>query len=246
MIMSQTPVLWLTLRQFVSGRSTRVVALFAATPILFSIVYLLNSGGTTPNEFIAGVFNQFLAPTVIPLATLILATATLGNELSDRTIVYLVAKPISRFRIIIEKFIGTFLVTTLALFVGAAVTWLVVAAGPGSPTTGSLGSMFVAIVVGVAAYGALFLLVSLIITRALLAGIIYILLWESLLARFVPGIRVLSIRHFEESIFVRLLADLNVTMPHPSAIATSFLVMGALVVVAIAFATLRLRTMNLD
>ncbi len=246
MVSGQLPVLWLTLRQFGAGRATRVVGLFAATPLLFAIVYLLNSQNTAPTEFIAGIFNQFMAPTVIPLATLILATATLGNELSDRTIVYLVIKPISTLRIVIEKFFGTFLVTGAALILGITATWLIIAAGPGSPGTASLGSMFAAALVGVAAYGALFLLVSLVIPRALLVGIIYILLWESLLARFIPGIRVLSIRHFEQSIFIRILSEQNITMEHPSTLTASLIAMGFLVVATLLFAAFRLRQMNLD
>jgi ABC-2 type transport system permease protein len=246
MLSAQLPVLWLTLRQFAAGRATRVVALFAATPILFALVYLLNSNDTTPNAFLGGIFNEFMAPTVIPLATLILATATLGNELSDRTIVYLVVKPVSTARIVVEKFIGTFLVTSAALVVGAVIMWLVILPGPGSPTVSALGSIFFASLVGVAAYGAVFLLVSLVIPRALLVGVIYILLWESLLARFIPGIRVLSIRHFIQSIFIHLLNDPAVTIKQPSAFLTSFIVMVLLVAVSLALGALRLRQMNLD
>ncbi len=246
MLSTQLPVLWLTLREFASGRATRVVALFSATPILFALIFLLNSNRMTPDVFLGGVFNQFMAPTVIPLATLILATATLGNELSDRTIVYLVIKPVTTTRVVLEKFIGMFLVTSLSLIVGALITWVVVALGPGTPSGGTLSSMFVASMVGVAAYGALFLLVSLIIPRALLVGIIYILLWESLLARFIPGIRVASIRHFVQSIFVRLQNNQDVTISHPSTITSSLLVVGFVVVISLAFAAWRLRTMNLD
>lgn len=245
-IFSSFPILWLTLRQFVAGRATRVVALFAATPILFALVYLINSNNTTPNTFLSDIFNQFMAPTVVPLATLILATATLGNELSDRTIVYLAIKPVSTVRIVLEKFVGTFLVTCAALVAGAAVTWAVVAVGPGAPTIGVLGSMFDGSIAGVAAYGAVFLFVSLVIPRALLVGVIYILIWESLLARFIPGIRILSIRHFEQSVFVRLLADPAVTIPQASRLSTSLIVLICVVVVSLALAAWRLRQMNLD
>jgi ABC-2 type transport system permease protein len=245
-ISNQFPVLWLTLRQFVAGRSTRVVALFAATPVLFALVYLINSGDTTPNQFLGDIFNQFMAPTVIPLATLILATAALGNELSDRTIVYLAIKPVSTLRIVLEKFIGTFLITAAAIVAGAVVTWLVVAAGPGAPTVGVLGSMFDGSIAGIAAYGAVFLFVSLVIPRALLVGVIYILIWESLLARFIPGIRILSIRHFEQSIFVHLLSDPAVTIPQPSRLLTSIIVMICVVIVSLGLAAWRLRRMNLD
>ena len=245
-MLNHLPIFWLTLRQFASGRATRVVAMFAATPVLFALVYLLNSNNTTPNAFLGGIFDQFMAPTVIPLATLILATATLGNELSDRTIVYLVIKPVSTARIVLEKFSGTFLVTSATLVAGVLITWLVTVPGPGMPTAGALGAMFVASLVGVSAYGALFLFVSLVIPRALLVGVIYILMWESLLARFIPGIRVLSIRHFVQSIFVHILRDSSVTIKQPSGLATSIIVMAFVVGISLTLASFRLRQMNLD
>ncbi len=246
MVSTQIPVLWLTLRQFRAWRSTRVVALFAATPILFALIFLLNSNDTTPNTFLGDVFNQFMAPTVVPLATLILATATLGNELSDRTIVYLIIKPISTLRIVIEKFIGTFVITSLAILIGLLFTWLIVIPGPGTPSTGALASMFVGALIGVAAYGALFLFVSLVIPRALLVGVIYVLLWESLLARFIPGIRILSVRHFVQSIFVHILNDSDVKVAQTNSLTASLIVMALLIVISLALAAIRLRSMNLD
>ncbi len=59
------------------------------------------------------------------------------------------------------------------------------------------------------AYSAIFLLVSLLVTRALLAGIVYALVWESLLGRYLPGLRIVSIRHYTESIFVGMLDSTN-------------------------------------
>ena len=36
----------------------------------------------------------------------------------------------------------------------------------------------------------------------LLVGIIYAFAWESLLGRFLPGIKVVSIRHYTDSTFI--------------------------------------------
>lgn len=245
-VSTQLPILWLTLRQFAAGRASRVVVVFSATPILFALVFLLNANNTTPNTFLGEVFDQFMAPTVIPLATLILATATLGNELSDRTIIYLMVKPVSTTRIVLEKFLGTLLVTSIALITGAVITWLVLFPGPGSPTTGALVSVLIGSVIGVASYGALFLFVSLVIPRALLVGVIYVLLWESLLARFIPGIRVLSIRHFVQSIFIHVLRNSDVKIAQPSGLVVSLFVTAFIVIVSLVLASIRLRTMNLD
>ena len=47
------------------------------------------------------LFVNLIAPTILPLAVLTLGTNALGNELEDRTMVYLVLKPISRWRIVL-------------------------------------------------------------------------------------------------------------------------------------------------
>ena len=55
--------------------------------------------------------------------------------------------------------------------------------------------------------GAVFLLVSLVVPRALLAGMIYIFAWESLLGRFLPGVRAISSREYALRVFDGILDD---------------------------------------
>src|SRR5690606_37792546 len=98
------PILILTLRQFSSGKAIRVVTFFALTPLLFTVIYLISPGDMTGREWIDELFRTIIVPTILPLATVILATNALGNELEDRTMVYLVLKPVRRARIILEKY----------------------------------------------------------------------------------------------------------------------------------------------
>lgn len=245
-ISASLPIFWLTIRQFTAGKATRVVALFAATPVIFGLIYALNSEGMSGNQFLASTYLQLLAPTVIPLATLILATGALGNEIADRTLTYLVLKPIARLRIVLEKFAGLTLVIGVTFIIGVAATWAIVAGAGEDVGVRALIAMLAALVAGVIAYGAVFLLVSLIVPRALVAGIIYILLWESLLARFIPGIRILSIRHFTQSIFTGTLSDPSVTIADANRVSSSIIVIVVISVVSLLLATLRLRRMNLD
>ncbi|HEU0114740.1 MAG TPA: ABC transporter permease subunit, partial [Thermomicrobiales bacterium] len=176
-----------------------------------------------------------------------------GNELDDRTLLYLTLKPVSRLRIVCGKLIGTLLVALPAVLVGLVATALV--ASVGSALTGAGGdwgevqpillAMLGSAAASTALIASIFLAVSLIVPRALLAGIVYIFLWESLLGRFLPGIQNLSIRHYTLSIFAGLtdspLAAFNGATPLPDALIT----VAVVCVVAIAVATLRLRSMQL-
>ena len=240
------PILWLTVRQFRAGKTIRVAAFFAAISVILGAIYQLGPQEEGGQAFLAGVYLNLLAPTVVPLATLILATSAFGSEIGDYTLPYLVLKPISRARIVLEKYVAVVAVVGLFFLIGLALTWGTVVAGDGEGDWSLLAALVGAALGGVFAYGALFLLVSLLTQRALVLGIIYVLLWESLLARFIPGIQVLSVRHFTDSIFAEATDQVALLPASATHLDTSALVLAGLVVVALALATLRLRTMNVD
>ena len=80
-MLEPVPILGLTLRQFVGGKAIRIVFLFSLVPAIFALIFMLDSGNSTAREFVAGLFQEFIAPTLLPIATLILATNALGNEI---------------------------------------------------------------------------------------------------------------------------------------------------------------------
>lgn len=254
------PITWLTIRQFLGGKAVRVVTLLAFSPCAFALIYLLNKDVATPREFLIDtIFRGLMAPTVIPIAVLILATGALGNEVEDRTLPYLVLKPVSRLRIVLEKLIGILVVALPTVLLGLTATWLIVRIGAGddpvfvSRRAGGeltlppvLWSMLGAATAGVIATAAIFLLISLVIPRALLVGIIYAFAWESLLGRYLPGVKIISIRHYVDSIFVDLLNARDATLKGGYSVTASVITLGIAVAVAIALATWRLRRINLE
>lgn len=245
-LLARFPITILTLLQFVNGKAIRFVAGFALLPTLFGLIFLLDSGGNTAREFLDDVFREFVVPTILPLATLVLATSALGNEIEDRTLVYLFLKPVSRLRIVIEKLSAVAEATVLTLWLGLIVVWLVAAQGQALDSVDVLVTAAVAILCGVLAYGALFLTISLVIPRALLVGIVYTLLWEGLLSRIIPGARILSIRHYAQSIYARILDDPEIAVSNAMQLTSALIVLLVLVVLAVALATLRLRSMDLE
>lgn len=240
------PIFGLTLRQFIGGKAIRIVFLFSLVPAIFSLIYLIDTGTTTQREFVAGIFQEFIAPTLLPIITLILATNALGNEVEDRTMVYLVLKPISRSRIVIEKFVAVAMTATLILWEGTLLAYLIAMRGDAGDHVDQLLAIFLAQFAGVLGYGALFMAISLIVPRALLTGLIYSLLWESLFGRFIPGIRLISVRHYIQSIYVRAVDNPAITLDEAMNLFPALIVIACLVAAALAVATWRLRTMNLE
>ena len=259
------PILTLTVRQFLGGRALWVVTALSLIPCLFTAIYLIDTSGTTPRDFLIEViFLGLVSPTLLPISVLILATAALGNEVEDRTLPYLVIKPITRLRIAVEKLVGILVVALPAVVLGLVITYLMVEVGADEPTIRLgrraaepealwpvLEAMLGAAAVGVVATAALFLFVSLVIPRALLVGIIYAFAWESLLGRFLPGIKVVSIRHYTDSTFYALLDNPEATidpdlLEAAASLSSALTTVAVLVVVSVALTTWRLRTMNLE
>ena len=240
------PILVLTLRQFGGGKAIRVVGFFALAPVLFTVIYLISPDDTTGRLWFDGLFRDIVVPTILPLATVILATNALGNEIEDRTMVYLVLKPVRRSRIILEKYAAVVQSTWLALILGMIIAWVMSVQGGMIDNVDVLAAAVLAALVGVLAYGAAFLALSLIVPRALIAGIIYILIWESLLARLIPGARLLSIQHWVQSIYGRLLADPTIQVTDAMRLPSAMLAVVILILFGLFFATLRLRAMDLE
>ena len=253
------PVTTLTVRQFLGGKAVRVVVAMSAIPCLFALIYLINTTVATPRDYLVEVvFRGLMAPTLLPIMVLILATGALGNEVEDRTLPYLTMKPMGRLRIAFEKLLGVLVVAVPAVLAGLLATYGIVrvAASDYQPVfrraaenldlTSVLGPMLVAATAGVVATASVFLFVSLVIPRALLVGIVYVFVWESLLGRFLTGIRIVSIRHYVESIFVDRLDDPAYTLDNATGLRAALIVVVVVSVVSVVLAAWRLRRMNLE
>jgi len=88
--------------------------------------------------------------------------------------------------------------------------------------------------------------VSLFVARALLVGMVYALVWESVLGRFISGLKIVSIRHYTESILVGMADDRDIALKGASSVGASVIVIAIVTVVAVLLATWRLRNLNLE
>lgn len=240
------PVLILTLLQFSNGKAIRFVVFFSFLPGLLSVIFWIDPGGSTARDFLDEGLRGFIIPTLVPLATLILATTALGNEIEDRTMVYLIVKPVSRLRIVVEKYAAVVQASAAALWLGLVATWLIAARGDAGDSVDILVAAAIAALLGVMAYGAVFLAVSLIVPRALIVGIIYILIWESFLSRFIPGTWVFSIRHYVGSVYIRILDDPSIELENALQLYTALPLLLLVAAAGLLVGTLRLRTMDFE
>jgi ABC-2 type transport system permease protein len=166
----------------------------ALLPVFLALVYRLSDTTDNPDRWTARVLIQGLIITaVLPLTAVIFGTSVIGDELEDGTAVYLLTKPIPRWQILAPKVAAAWLLTgALALASTLASGLIAIQDGETKIVFGAC----IAVVIGALAYATTFVLVSVITNRALIAGIIYVFLWEGALSQLFEGLRYLSIRHY--------------------------------------------------
>ncbi len=226
-------VLTLTLRQLLGQKRVLFLAAVGLLPLLAAIIYRAADSDTLAAEFTAQVvLYGFVVTGVLPLTAVLLATAAIGNEIEDGTIVYLLAKPAERWRIVAGKLLAAWGATAVVVLGSALVSGAVALAGEGDWRI--LGGFLVALVAGSLAYSSLFVLLSLVTSRALIAGLVYAFIWEGVITNFAPGVQRFSIREYTASI-AEAAAD---TRPwvFDADLGTTFSVILALIVTAIAAA----------
>jgi len=183
-------VIRLTRRSLLGRRRALLLLLLPGVLLFLAVVIRLTAGS---DEVITrNLLGAFALGTLVPLLGLIAGTGVLGPEIDDGSIVYLLSKPISRMTIVLSKL----LVAVLTVSVFGALATLVA----GLVMSGFSGDIAVGFAVGALvaglAYAALFLLLAVLTRNAVIVGLLYALIWETLVGQFVPGAQVLSVQQW--------------------------------------------------
>ena len=183
-----------SLRQLTGRWRLALIFLLAALPVGLAVIVSLTVGDEDDfdESFINILLDGLLVAGILPIVTMALSTATLGNELEDRTLSYLLLKPISRWRIALPKVLASIAISGP----------LLIASGVAAALLGFDGSLRAALAVGLAvlagvvAYAAVFTWLGLLTNRAIAFALIYVLLWEGVIGSFLQGVNYLSVRGY--------------------------------------------------
>ncbi|MGL5095588.1 MAG: ABC transporter permease subunit, partial [Planctomycetia bacterium] len=125
---------WLTFRRQALGRKSLIVVVLVVMACLVTTLWAQRTAERQPDlkekvrlqRFTDRVVLPVFVGFVLPIVALVYAAAALGEERDERTLVYLLARPLSRYRIYLAKGIGVLPVVLTAALGGFA---LVCAAG---------------------------------------------------------------------------------------------------------------------
>ena len=240
----------LTSRSLLGRKRTLVLMLLpAALLALCGLARILAGLDAELDRELAGalapdLLSAFGIAILMPLLTLIAGTGSIGPEIDDGSIVYLLAKPLNRYSIVVTK-----LAVAIAVVIAFGVLPIAVA---GVVLTGEVGDVTIAFALGAlaagAAYSAVFLLLAVISRNAVVIGLIYALIWESLVGAVVPGAQTLSIQQWSLAVVQRALGDTadQVGLEAAVSFVTGATLLALVTVMATVFAGRRLQTLRLN
>ncbi len=191
-----TEIFVLSLRQLLGRRRTLALIGLALLPLLVAVVVRTSDSESDPVDPVDNALLSYhlIVTTLLPLVTLVLSTTSLGMEIEDGTIVYLLSKPLSRALLATAKLAAAWLPAAVLISFSAALSGSIALQDTGESSL--LFAFVVSSALGALAYSALFLFLSLLTTRALIFGLIYVFIWEGLVTGLFSGTRTLSIREY--------------------------------------------------
>ncbi|MCW3095697.1 MAG: putative integral rane protein [Chthonomonadaceae bacterium] len=185
---------------------------------------------------------------VLTILSVIFSSGIVAQEVEQKTIVYLLTRPLPRWRILLMKFLAAILVTT-AVCALATLSAALATFGPAKLGASPLGHDILILPVGVTAYSAIFLLMGTLLNRPLILGLIFAFGWENLIG-VLPGygqycsimtyLRVLAPHELPEAM-LRLIS-LNTAGVDPPSRTFSWIVMISLAVIALVSACIAFST----
>src|SRR5262245_18365430 len=176
----------LALGEMLWSRRTLFMAMLVAGPVLLAIISRLASASgdailIVNGERVGGaqvfdlvIWTLFLR-FIVPALGVFYGTALIADEVEDKTITYLFVRPIPRRAIVLGKYLAYLVCASSVVLPAVTVAFLLMVpfgdmASALVPLLGDLGVL----AIGLAVYGALFVLAGVILRRSLVVGLVFV------------------------------------------------------------------------
>ncbi len=203
--------------------------LFGITPlVLVSVTVALKLAHPEHANWQAQILGIFGFTVVLPLTALLIGTSVLGAEIDDGSIIHLLATPVPRWLVVAAKYAVAAVLTMIFAGLPELIAGLV------ATTSRQALGLFAGVLAGSLMYNAVFLMISVLTTRAVAIGLLYALVWEGLLGNLVPGARLLSVGQYSLGIANSIghFSGLNAALSMPTAVGMGLAVTAITLVIA--------------
>jgi len=218
----------------------RVLALLAVGAAVVMVAWAVGVADDVDDhaEAAVGVIGGLGFTVVVPIVSLVFASAALGDAREDGTLVYLWLRPMDRWPVVVGAWLAAVTVSLPLTIVPLAVA-AVVSRGGDDLVVATIVASFV----GVIAYSALFTLLGLLVKNSIVWGLGYILIWEGVISGFAPSAANLAIAGYTRSILTDI-TQVDLELGDKTA-AVGVIVPLIVAVIALVLASRRLQGMDI-
>jgi ABC-type transport system involved in multi-copper enzyme maturation permease subunit len=183
---------------------TRVFALLGLIPVALAIVVRIVLHGRSGD--IAAVFTEILMVFFLQFYIVILAlfygTSVTAEEVENRTLSYLITRPLPKPAIVLGKYAAYALLMFAMVAVSLTLSFFIMnAARLGEPALTLTFLRYLGVLgLGILAYTAFFTFLGTVLKRAILVGLVFGFGWENVIQYFPGSTQKFSIVHFLKSL----------------------------------------------
>ena len=182
------------------------VAIAIALRIIESLAasgFMVNGAQIRGNAIFGGMIWLLYIRVIVPLLGVFYGTALIADEVDDKTITYLFTRPIPRSAVVLGKYLAYLACTILLVLPSVMIVYFLIVPISG----GSIGEAFPSLVadlgmlvVGLAAYGAVFALVGTRLKRPLVVGLVFAFGWEPTVLLFPGYLKRLTVAYYMQAL----------------------------------------------
>jgi ABC-2 type transport system permease protein len=225
MVASSLRIFELSLGQMLWSRRSVFLGLLAGSPVVIAaivrLVWMMSPGSSlrvngapVSGPAIFGMMMWLLyIRFIVPALGVFYGTALIADEVDDKTITYLFTRPIPRGAVLVGKYLAYLVCTTLLILPSVVLVYFLIV-----PLNGAIGASFPSlladlgmVVLGLAAYGALFAAVGARLKRPLVIGLVFAFGWEPGVLLFPGYLKQLTVAYYVQALVPH-------AMPNDSAI----------------------------
>jgi len=163
-----------TLRDLVRPGKLTAAGLLVAVAVIIAALVRANAtkGEFDPAASYNGISSVLVFGYMVVILSLVFSTGLIGQEIEQKTIPYLLTRPMPRWRILFAKYLAAVLVTTVTVWLADFLVALALF-GPSKIGGSYLWKDLLILPLGALAYSGLFMLLATIVPKALMYGLGY-------------------------------------------------------------------------
>ena len=202
-----------TLRQLLGGKRLVILGLLGTIPAV--VVWLATANRLSSK--VLETYNESAIPTlfliVVPITSIVLGSASLGDERRDGTLSFLVVRPIPRSAITAAKLAAAALAAVIVSALSGTLASVAVSIRASDWST--LVPTVVGLAISAGCYTAVFLVLGHLTSRAVLMGLVYLFIWETGISFAAPSLANVSLFRIGLTAYVGMLPESQSVLAEP-------------------------------